>query len=240
MHQEQAHTIFVSKLLHPAHDVIIVGIAVSIGADLADFLQGVDDNEPGIGMLPDEPFKLLIKSCAELLCIYCKMEVIRSLYAEHTGHTLLQSLIIILQRKVKNRTLVDFIIPERLSGADVIGKLRHEKRLTYLWRTGKQIGAGVEQTVYDGRPALIYRFVQFVHRYRVQIRRVAHSLHLPQNIFKVFRRIFVRVIDFRVQSGYTTDSVLNGLPFICANRCAKGSLFFCFIHSHPLLSVPAW
>ena len=78
-------------------------------------------------MLPDEPFKLLIKSCAELLCIYCKMEVIRSLYAEHTGHTLLQSLIIILQRKVKNRTLVDFIIPERLSGADVIGKLRHEK-----------------------------------------------------------------------------------------------------------------
>ncbi len=60
-------TIFVSKLFHPAHDVIIVGIAVSIGADLADFLQGVDDNEPGIGMLPDEPFKLLIKSCAELL-----------------------------------------------------------------------------------------------------------------------------------------------------------------------------
>ena len=89
MYQEQAHTIFVCKLLHPAHDVIIVGIAVSIGADLADFLQGVDDNEPGIGMLPDELFKLLIKSCAELLCIYRKMQVIRSLYTEHTGHTLL-------------------------------------------------------------------------------------------------------------------------------------------------------
>ena len=40
-------------------------------------------------MLPDEPLKLLIKSCAELLCIYRKMQVIRSLYTEHTGHTLL-------------------------------------------------------------------------------------------------------------------------------------------------------
>ena len=89
MYQEQAHTIFVCKLLHPAHDVIIVGIAVSIGADLSDFLQGIDDNEPGIGMLPDEPLKLLIKSCTELLCIYRKMQVIRSLYTEHTGHTLL-------------------------------------------------------------------------------------------------------------------------------------------------------
>lgn len=89
MYQEQAHTIFVCKLLHPAHDVIIVGIAVSIGADLSDFLQGVDDNEPGIGMLPDEPLKLLIKSCTELLCIYREMQVIRSLHAEHTGHTLL-------------------------------------------------------------------------------------------------------------------------------------------------------
>ena len=89
MYQEQAHTIFVCKLLHPAHDVIIVGIAVSIGADLSDFLQCVDDNEPCIGMLPDEPLKLLIKSCAELLCIYREMQVIRSLYTEHTGHTLL-------------------------------------------------------------------------------------------------------------------------------------------------------
>ena len=89
MHQEQAHAVFVRKQLHPAHDVIIVGIAVSIGADLSDFLQCVDDNEPGIGMLPYELFKLLIKSCAELLCIYRKMQVIRSLYTEHTGHTLL-------------------------------------------------------------------------------------------------------------------------------------------------------
>ena len=72
MHQEQAHTVFVCKLLHPAYDIIIVGIAVSIGADLSDFLQGVDDNEPGIVMLADELFKLLIKSCAELLAYTAK------------------------------------------------------------------------------------------------------------------------------------------------------------------------
>ena len=97
---------------------------------------------------------------------------------------------------------MDFIIPERLSGADVVSKLCHEKRLTYLWCTGKQIGAGVEQTVYDGRPALIYRFIQIIHGNRVQICRVVHSLHLTVDFFKIFRRIFVGVIDFRAFGCY--------------------------------------
>ena len=70
MDQEQAHTVLVGKLLHPAHDVIIVGIAVSIGADLTDLLQSINDNQSGVGMVSDKLFKLFVKPCAELFCIY--------------------------------------------------------------------------------------------------------------------------------------------------------------------------
>ena len=100
MYQEQADAIPVGKLLHPAHDVIIVCIAVSIGADLSDLLQGVDDNEPGVRMFADELFELLVKPRPELLCVHGKEQVVCTLNAEHTGHSLLQSLIIVLQGKV--------------------------------------------------------------------------------------------------------------------------------------------
>ena len=70
MHQEQAHTVLVSKLLHPAYNVIIVGVAVSIGANLSDLLQGINNNQSGVGMVTDKLFKLFVKPCAELLCIY--------------------------------------------------------------------------------------------------------------------------------------------------------------------------
>ena len=70
MHHEQAHTVFVGKLFHPAYDVVIVGVAVSVGADLSDLLQGINDNQPCVGMVTDKLFKLFVKPCAELFCIY--------------------------------------------------------------------------------------------------------------------------------------------------------------------------
>lgn len=49
---------------------IIVGVAVSIGANLSDLLQGINNNQSGVGMVTDKLFKLFVKPCAELLCIY--------------------------------------------------------------------------------------------------------------------------------------------------------------------------
>ena len=73
MHQEQTDPVLVGKLLHFTNDVIIVGIAVSIGADLSDLLQGINDNKSGVGMVMEKLFKLFVKPCAELLCIYSEV-----------------------------------------------------------------------------------------------------------------------------------------------------------------------
>ena len=54
---------------------------------------------------------------------------------------------------------MDIIIPELLSGADMVGKLRHEERLANLGRSNEQIGPGVEQAVNDGWPTLVGRFI---------------------------------------------------------------------------------
>ena len=100
MHEKQANTVLVGKLLHTTNNFIVIGIAVIVGTDLTDFLQSVNDDQPCVGMLTDKLFKLLIKSCAELLCIYCEVQTVRSLHTEHSGHTFLQSLVIVLQGKV--------------------------------------------------------------------------------------------------------------------------------------------
>ena len=45
------------------------------------------------------------------------------------------------------------IIPQRSPGADVVGELGNQKRLSNLGRTCKKIRSGVEQTVDDRRSA---------------------------------------------------------------------------------------
>ena len=42
-------------------------------------------------------------------------------------HSTLDSLEIILQCKIQNRTLMDFIAPQPLPCADMVGKLRYQK-----------------------------------------------------------------------------------------------------------------
>ena len=65
-----------------------------------DFLQGINDNQSGVRMLRYKAIKLFVKPCAELLGASCEVEGICTLYSEHTGQTLLQASVIILQGKV--------------------------------------------------------------------------------------------------------------------------------------------
>ena len=111
MYQKQTHAVLARKLLHPADNVIVVGVAVSVCTDFPDFLQGIDNNQPGVWVLPNELFQLFIQSRPQLLGANCEMELVRALHAEHPGHSLLQSLVVIFQRQVKHRALVDFILP---------------------------------------------------------------------------------------------------------------------------------
>ena len=67
MYQKQTHAVLVRKLLHPANNVIVVSIAVSVCADFPDFLQGIDNNQPGVWVFPDELFQLFIQSRPQLL-----------------------------------------------------------------------------------------------------------------------------------------------------------------------------
>ena len=87
----------------------------------------------------------------------------------------------------------------------MISKLRHEERLAHLGRSGKQIGAGVEQTVNDGRPALIYGFIQLIHGDCMQICRVVKAVQLTAQFFKIFWRIFYLILDFRRRGIYATN-----------------------------------
>ena len=117
----------VRKFLHLANNDIIIGVAVSLTADFTDFLQSIDNNKLCIRVLPHELFKLLIETVSYLFGIDGKVKIIRSFHAEHTEHTLLQTLVIIFKGKVQYRTLLYLVIPEHLSHTDVISELCHKK-----------------------------------------------------------------------------------------------------------------
>ena len=117
----------IGKLLEPADDLIIAGVAVRLAADIADFLHGVDDNEFGVGVFPHEILKLLVQPVSDLARSGCKVQPIGVVDAVHHKHPALDTLKIVLQGKVQHRTGVDFVAPQPLPCADMVGKLRYQK-----------------------------------------------------------------------------------------------------------------
>ena len=160
------------------------------------------------------------------------MKIRGIVHAIHHKHPVLDALEVILQREVKYSSLMDFAAPQLLPGADMVGNLRHQKRLADLGRARQKICSRMEQIFNDRRAAFVGGLKQLGHGERVQIARVGHALHPAVHFFQTFRRIFHFPVAFCLRSGYTVVRIfLNGLPLICANRCALGSLFF-RVNSH--------
>ena len=54
VYQQEADTAIIGKAFQLAHHLVIVGVAVLIPASLPDFLEGVNDNQLGVRVFPDE------------------------------------------------------------------------------------------------------------------------------------------------------------------------------------------
>ena len=218
----------ICKLLELAHDLVVAGVAVRFAAHFPDFLHGVDDDEIGVRMFSHKILQLLVQTVPDFSGGSGKVQIGGIVHAIHHKHPVLDALEVILQRKVKDCSLVDFAAPQRLPGADMVGDLRHQKRLADLGRTGKKVCPRMEQIFNDGWAAFVGSLKQLGHGERVQVARVSHTLHLTVH----FLQIFHFPVAFCLRSGYTVVRFfLNGLPSICANRCAQGGLFFC-VNSH--------
>ena len=55
MYQQEADAAGISEAFQLAHHLVIVGVAVLIPASLPDFLEGVNDNQLGVGVFLHEP-----------------------------------------------------------------------------------------------------------------------------------------------------------------------------------------
>ena len=55
MYQQETNAASVSEAFQLSHHLIIVGVAVLIPASLPDFLEGVNDNQLGVGVFLHEP-----------------------------------------------------------------------------------------------------------------------------------------------------------------------------------------
>ena len=100
MNNQQAKALLVGKLLQSADKLVVIGVTVRLAAHLPDFLQCVNDDKAGVGMLPHKLVKLFIQAAAKLFGISGEVELVCPLHAEHSVHSLLQPLVIVLQSKV--------------------------------------------------------------------------------------------------------------------------------------------
>ena len=141
---QHANTKAVCKLFELSNNLIVTGIAVRLTAHLPNLLHSVNDNELGIWMLPHKILKLLIQSIPNLSGIGGKMQMLCIMNAIHHEHPALDTLKIILQREIQDGTGVYFIPPQCFACADVVGDLRHQKRLANLRRTCKDVCARIE------------------------------------------------------------------------------------------------
>ena len=96
------------------------------------------------------------------------------------------------------------IAPQGEAHADMVGKLGHQERLAHLGRSRKEVCPRVEQTVNDGRSALVDVLVKVVHGNCVEVGWVVHAPHIPEH----FLQTFLLGVVFSRFLCYTFDSCL--------------------------------
>ena len=163
MNHQQADAVPVAESFQFGHDLVVAGVAVSVTADLPHLLQGVDDDEPYIRVLPDESFQLLVKSLAHELSLRCEVEIAGLFHPEHPGEPPLQPGVIVLQCKAEDGALMHLVLPQRKPHRHMVGELPHEEGLAHLGRTYEKVRTAVQQVVHNRFPGWIYRVVQFGH-----------------------------------------------------------------------------
>ena len=67
------------------------------------------------------------------------MQIGRVVHAIHHKHPVLDALEVILQRKVKDGSLMDFAAPQLLPGANMVGNLRNQERLADLGSASEKV-----------------------------------------------------------------------------------------------------
>ena len=63
MDKKQTDAIAIRQRLQPGYDLIVVGVAVVVPADLTYLLKGVNDDKGGVRMLSQKIGKLLVQTC---------------------------------------------------------------------------------------------------------------------------------------------------------------------------------
>ena len=55
VYQQEANPRSIGKVFQTGYHLIVVCVTILLGPGLPDFLQGVDDDKPGVRVFPDKP-----------------------------------------------------------------------------------------------------------------------------------------------------------------------------------------
>ena len=99
MNKEQTNTEIISKFFQPCYDLVIIGIAILITAELSDLLQGVNDDQPSVRVLIEEAGELFFQPLPDAAAFRLHDQPFGGFFAAHKlEKALLQAVEGVLQR----------------------------------------------------------------------------------------------------------------------------------------------
>ena len=83
VYQQKTDPACVSKPFQFGYHLIVAGITVPFVPGLPDFLQGVDDDKPGVRAFPDKFLQLLFQTAAQRLGVDGETQIFGAVHPEH-------------------------------------------------------------------------------------------------------------------------------------------------------------
>ena len=136
----------VGQRFHLADDFVIPGIAVLVGAELADFLQRVHDDEFYGRVLKEKSRDLFFEASAHEFGFGGEPEI-AGFAAGDFCHAGLDAPLGIFEADVEHVALSGFEFPHILAETNSVSEPEHQPRLSNLGRTGEQIHTAPDKAV---------------------------------------------------------------------------------------------
>lgn len=145
MHQQDGQVKAIGNLFQYRQRGVVPGVTVAVRFQLADFLQGVDDDEPGFRVVTQKIGELFFQSAAQKLRVGGDGQV-SGFAAGDLHQTALEPLVGVLQAQVEHTALPGFQLPHRQPQTDAVGQPQHQPGLTDFGSTRQKIQPLAQQT----------------------------------------------------------------------------------------------
>ena len=123
MNQQNADAVLICQGFQRAYILVVTGVHTATLVAGTNFLQGINDYQPGIRMVVKKAGNLFLQTLSDTLAFGLQNQLFRCILATHKPEqALLQAVERVLQREIQHGARLNFPTPHRLTLCDLQAK----------------------------------------------------------------------------------------------------------------------